>query len=290
MPFSLLKPLLEIPIAALDVETTGASAGLGHRVVEIGLVRLERGVVVSRYEKLFDPGRPIDAGASALTGITNAMVKGQARFAEALEAMLPLLAGAALLGHNVGFDLSFIHKEFRRAGRDLTATLGKAPVLDTVRMARRRFGRGGNSLGVLSRRLGIEPATSHRALADAETTAALLGVLLGATGGWSMLLCDVLSAQGGVIDLAGCAGTDLLPLELEEAMELRRPVMMEYIDARGVSTTRMIDPLQVRRGRGELVLIAFCHLRQERRNFKVERIVHLTRVDEKVDGSHLQMA
>ncbi len=44
-------------------------------------------------------------------------------------------------------------------------------------------------------------------------------------------------------------------------------------------TQRIVDPIQIRRVAGELVLIAHCHLRNDRRNFKLERIVRLTRIE-----------
>jgi predicted DNA-binding transcriptional regulator YafY len=69
----------------------------------------------------------------------------------------------------------------------------------------------------------------------------------------------------------------LLPLELEEALEMRLPVMMEYLDARQNRTHRVIRPLQIRRRNGEMILIAHCELRNDQRTFKLERIVRLAR-------------
>jgi hypothetical protein len=71
----------------------------------------------------------------------------------------------------------------------------------------------------------------------------------------------------------------LLPLELEEALELRKPVRMEYLDAQEQRTERVVEPLQVRRRSGELMLVAHCHLRNARRTFKLERIVQLRRIE-----------
>src|SRR5271170_5363862 len=119
MPFSLLQPLRDIPLAFLDVETTGASADFGHRVTELGIVRMEQGRVVGEYQQLVDPQRRISAAITALTGITNQMVAGQPRFSEQLPAALPLLRGAAVVGHNVRFDLSFLLREFRRGGAEM---------------------------------------------------------------------------------------------------------------------------------------------------------------------------
>ncbi len=74
-------------------------------------------------------------------------------------------------------------------------------VFDTVRIARRRFGRGGNGLAIPRRRLGYEPPIAHRALPDALTTAIVFDLLLAAVGGWNICLCDVLTEQGGPMAL-----------------------------------------------------------------------------------------
>src|SRR6478735_10604551 len=112
MAFSLVQPLCDTPIAVLDVETTGASADFGHRVIELGIVRVEGGRPVAEYQQLIDPQRRVSPGVTALTGISQKMVDGQPTFAEQLPRAMDLLRGAAILGHNVRFDLSFLRKEF----------------------------------------------------------------------------------------------------------------------------------------------------------------------------------
>lgn len=280
MPFSLIQPLKDIPIAFLDVETTGASADFGDRVIEIGVARVENGQLVRTYEQLLDPQRRISAGVVALTGITPQMCEGQPTFAQALPQLQEMLQGAIVVGHNVRFDLSFLRKEYRRAGQDLKQSLNDAPVLDTVRIARRRFGRGGNGLQTLCRRLGYEPSVAHRALADAVTAAEVLRRLLDPVGGWELCLADAMREQGGPMGLEPVSPREsLLPLELEEALECRCAVMMEYVDARQKRTRRVIEPLEVRRYNGELLLVAHCQLRDDRRTFKLDRIVSLTRMN-----------
>jgi DNA polymerase-3 subunit epsilon len=279
MPFSLLQPLREIPLAFVDVETTGASAEWGDRIIEIGVVRLEAGQRVAEYQQLLDPGRRIGPGIVALTGISQQMVDGQPRFADELPRLIQLLSGTIVLGHNVRFDLSFLAAEFRRSGKDLADELGSLPVLDTVRIARRRFGRGGNGLQNLSRRLGIEPVTAHRALADAQTTALLFDRLMESVGGLGISLVDAITQQGGPMGLRPASPRESpLPLELQEALEQKSAVMMEYVDAGERRTHRVIEPLEIRRFNGELTLVAHCRLRQDRRTFKLDRIVRLSRV------------
>src|SRR5256885_412580 len=217
MSFSLLQPLREVPFAFVDVETTGASADFGHRVIEIGIARVEGSQVVAEYEHLLDPQRRISAGVTALTGISQDMVEGQPTFADQLPKMLELLRGAVVVGHNVRFDLGFLRKEFRRSGQDIVQSIGDVPVLDTVRIARRRFGRGGNGLQTLAPRLGVFPTVAHRALADVQTTVGVFEKLLDPIGGWSLPLCDALLAQGGKMGLLPANPREsLLPLELEE--------------------------------------------------------------------------
>src|SRR6185369_13572993 len=146
MGFSLIKTLRELPLVFVDTETTGASAQWGDRVIEVGVVRVENGVKVGEYQQLIDPRRRVGPGITALTGISQRMVDGQPTFKDQLPAAMSLLEGAAVLGHNVRFDLSFLRKEFRWSGREITDALGDVPVMDTVRIARRRLGRGGNGL------------------------------------------------------------------------------------------------------------------------------------------------
>ena len=145
------------PLVFIDVETTGASTDFGDRVTEIGIVRIEQGQRVAEFQQLVDPQRRISAGVVALTGITQDMVTGQPLFADIRPHVIELMSGAVVLGHNVRFDLSFIEGECRRARSPMHDCLGSAHVMDTVRIARRRFGRGGNSLQRLAPRLGIAP-------------------------------------------------------------------------------------------------------------------------------------
>ncbi len=289
MSFSLLTPLREMPIAVVDVETTGASAGLGDRVIEIGIVRMLGGQIDRQYSQLIDPRRLLSPGISALTGITPSMLTGKPIWRDVQDQITPLLTGAAILGHNIPFDLSFIRHEYRRTGVDLPEVFGNPPVFDSVRLARRLFGRGGNGLQRLAQRLGLAPPIAHRALADALTTAGVFERMIAICGGWEMSLCDYLLQQGGPVNLV--AGPDqgaILPLELEEALDLRGKVRMVYLDARNQQTERIIEPIKVRRFKSELTLVAHCQLRNDQRTFKVDRIVSLTRIVETVETDAIE--
>src|SRR3954452_1839273 len=148
MGVSLISKLRSTPSAFVDVETTGASTDFGDRVIEIGISRYEDGREVAAFQQLVDPQRRIGAGVVALTGITQEMVTGQPLFGDVLPRVIELMRGAVVVGHNVRFDLSFLHGEFRRTRQTMEECFSengsRTHVLDTVRIARRLFGRGGN--------------------------------------------------------------------------------------------------------------------------------------------------
>jgi DNA polymerase III epsilon subunit family exonuclease len=203
MRHSLLDPIDRHPLVFFDTETTGCSPAWGDRVIEIGIVRVEGGQVVREYQQLLNPSRYISSTITRITGITPSMLRGMPAFADVMEEVSGLLEGAIVLGHNVGFDLSFLHSEFDQAGRMLEDVLGSDTlVMDTLRIARRRFGRGGNSLGKLASRLGVAPVAAHRALADAHTTRGVFERLMEPVGGGACCLCDALVQQGGPIRLS----------------------------------------------------------------------------------------
>jgi DNA polymerase-3 subunit epsilon len=126
------------------------------------------------WSSLVRPGRPIPREASAVHGITNAMTAGAPGPAEIAGRLRERCAAHPLVFHNAEFDLPFLRALLRGAGQPPLV----APVIDTLGLARGLFGPGGNSLGVLARRLALPPEPPHRALGDARTTARAAVILI----------------------------------------------------------------------------------------------------------------
>jgi DNA polymerase III subunit epsilon len=169
-------PVDEATFCVVDIETTGGAPGRS-KITEIAAVRLRGGEVIDRFETLVNPGRPIPAPITRITGITDAMLVGQPRIEEALERFVAFVGSDVMVAHNAPFDFRFLNYErFRIAGRYFTQ-----PWLDTLviarRLLRRRLDRF--DLGTLAEWAGTNVRPSHRALADAEATAEVLVVLLG---------------------------------------------------------------------------------------------------------------
>ncbi|TFG59638.1 MAG: 3'-5' exonuclease [Deltaproteobacteria bacterium] len=170
------KPLVELPYVAVDVETTGLAPSDGHRVCEIALLRFLRGTVVDSLVSFVNPLRPISPRASAVNGITDAMVVRAPAFPDLFPRILDFLGEDTLVFHNAPFDISFLRMEARVAGGEWPEN----PVIDTLALARRTGLFRNNSLSAICDRLGIG-ASFHRAEADAYATGKLLLAL--ASGG-----------------------------------------------------------------------------------------------------------
>lgn len=169
-------PLVELPYVAADVETTGLDPSDGHRVCEIALLRFLRGTVIDSLVSFVNPLRPISPGASAVNGITDAMVFRAPTFSDLFPRILDFLGGDPLVFHNAPFDLSFLRMEAALAG----GTWPGNPVIDTLSLARRTRRFRTHSLPAICGQLGIA-ADFHRAESDAYAAGKLLLAL--ATGG-----------------------------------------------------------------------------------------------------------
>ena len=168
--------LEEATYVVVDLETTGLRPGQSG-ICEIGAVRLRGFEVDAEFETLVDPGLPIGAGASAVTGLRNEQLRGAPRPAEAVRSFLAFAGDGVLVAHNARFDLAFLDRETER----LTGSRIGSPVVDTVRLARRLLaGRvAGFGLGQLAWFFDTAERPCHRALPDARATAELLLVLIG---------------------------------------------------------------------------------------------------------------
>jgi len=159
----------------VDLETTGLRPG-SSQICEIGAVRVRGLELEEEFETLVDPGVPLGAVISALTGLDDRKLRGAPRPAAAVRSFLEFAGDAVLVAHNARFDLAFLDCETER----LTGSRIAAPVVDTVALARRLLaGRSRASLAQLSWFLGTSVQPCHRALPDAQATAEVLLALIG---------------------------------------------------------------------------------------------------------------
>lgn len=158
-------------IAIIDFETTGMSPAHGARAAEVGIVMIEGGRIVDRYQSLMNAGQRMPWSITQLTGITNAMVQTAPPAEAVMREAAAFVGSAPMVAHNASFDSKFWLDELQRAGCDALH-----PFACTVLLSRRLYPEApSHSLGRIVRHLSLPPADkAHRALADAEMTAHLL--------------------------------------------------------------------------------------------------------------------
>jgi DNA polymerase III subunit epsilon len=261
---------------AFDLETTGLFAGV-DRIVEFAAVVFGPDGVVDAVQRLADPGMPISADASRVSGITDDMVRGAPPVADLLPDLLAFLARGTPVAHNAPFDAGFLRAALQDAGLPGPAV----PILDTRGLARQAFpGRRSYSLENLVRDLHLRTDGAHRALADAHACRLLFGACvagLEAAAGrvpGSLSVEELAALSGPPLDLGPHAprGPGIAAL-LDGALRRGGSVDIRYRSAREECTDRRIRPIAFTLVGGSPAVRAFCALRGEERIFRLDSIV-----------------
>lgn len=152
---------------SVDLETTGLDPKT-DRIIEIGAVKVEKGIRTGIFETFVNPGRKLTERVAELTGIRDEDLAEAPVIQEVLPRLLEFMEDRLLLGHSILFDYAFLKRAavnerlpFERQG------------LDTLKIARSFLPElESRRLDYLCTYYGI-PHRAHRALADAEATAVL---------------------------------------------------------------------------------------------------------------------
>ncbi|HEY4162501.1 MAG TPA: exonuclease domain-containing protein [Dongiaceae bacterium] len=164
-------PLAELPALALDTETTGLNPGR-DRLVSLGAIRLH-GARLYRtqiLDLLINPGRQIPAVATAVHGISDAMVLPAPAYRDVAPQIMAALDGVAVIGHHTAFDLAVL----RRASVAVGIDWQDPPWLDTALLysalepEARHF-----DLDFVAQAYGVLIHGRHTALGDALAAAEL---------------------------------------------------------------------------------------------------------------------
>jgi DNA polymerase-3 subunit epsilon len=159
-------------VAVIDFETTGLSPTMGDRATEIAVVLVEGDQVVDRFQSLMYAGVRISAFIEAYTGISNEMIATAPKAENVMADASRFVNGRPMVAHNASFDRRFWMAEMERADRP-----GSEPFACTLLLSRRLYPEAPNyKLGSLASFHALPSSgKAHRAMADAETAAYLLG-------------------------------------------------------------------------------------------------------------------
>ena len=161
-------------LVAIDLETTGLDPA-NAQIIEIGAVKFQGHEIIETYSTLVDPESQIPAKITSITGITQENIAGAPKLRDVLPRLKQFVGSAPVVGHNIDFDLHFLHK---------AGVLEANPAIDTYELASVLLPTAPRyNLNALMQQLQLEPEGDyHRALADALATVRVYGAL------WDKLL------------------------------------------------------------------------------------------------------
>jgi DNA polymerase III epsilon subunit family exonuclease len=166
-------PVEEVRYVVVDTETLGTS--VMSRMVELAAVEIQGGRVTGQYGSLINPGCAIPPEATAVHGITDAMVRDQPVAGRVLPDLFARWEGAVIVAHNSPYDESILSTEAARSN----LWIPPLPLLDTLKLARQLLEpHASYGLGALCASQGIDQQQAHRAMSDTLATAELFLRLL----------------------------------------------------------------------------------------------------------------
>lgn len=254
--------------AFLDLETTGLSPWFGDRICEVGIVLTEGKRIRETYETLVNPGRELSPAAASTNGLTDAELATAPPFEEVADKVLTYLHDAVVVCHNARFDLQFLDSEFQRMNHELQIP----NLIDTLFIARERFDLPSNSLRALAEAFQVSMEESRHAQGDALICRGVFFEMM-----------EAIQPPGGKLDdFIGIYNSPTwpndgiqLPVELSEAVQSGKRLLIMYRDRFGKDSERWVTPYQVTGLSDYLYLRAHCHLRNAERTFRLDRVVNI---------------
>ena len=254
--------------AFLDLETTGLSPWFGDRVCEVGIVISEGKRIKQQYQGLVNPERPLSPGAASTNGLSDDDLKSAPLFADVASDVMEWLRGAVVVCHNAKFDLQFLDSEFKRLGREIQIP----NLIDTLLMARQYYDLPSYSLIHIAEGFQLPMTIKHRALDGALAARGIFFAMMEQMKQFN----KPLDAYIGIYNSPAWPDEGIqLPTELGEAIYSNKRLFIHYVNAEGKETERWITPRQVMGLKDYVYLQAYCHLRNEERNFRLDRIIEV---------------
>jgi len=266
-----MSDLASSTLAFLDVETTGLSPWFGDRICEIAILRCRGNEILDTFDTLVNPERPISPGAARVNGLTELDLVDAPLFAEIAAQVKLWLEDAIIVCHNAPFDLGFVSSEFNRLGQKLPPV----EVIDTLLLARAYFDFDSNSLQAIADHWMIDLSAAHRAMADVLTTRDILEHFLVKLK--RLPIDDLVDVY--YPPAAAPTALDLPPL-IQDALASKKRLFIRYVDKQDRETQRWITPKQVLALDDYIYVSAHCHLRDQDRSFRLDRITEMKLDDE----------
>ena len=163
----------------MDTENPGLDPSEGHKIVEIGAVELFNHLPTGKtFHQYINPQRPMPNEAFDIHGLSIDFLKAYPAFKDIAASFLDFIGSSPLIIHNANFDVKFLNFELHCIGFEKIHT---DRVLDTLKLARKKFPGSPASLDALSRRFKVDLSKreKHGALLDSQILAEIYLELIG---------------------------------------------------------------------------------------------------------------
>ncbi|MDC0435603.1 DNA polymerase III subunit epsilon [Pelagibacteraceae bacterium] len=154
----------------LDTETTGLSS-VSDKIIEIACIEIDDHIPTGKNFHFFlNPEMEISQGAYDTHGISREFLVDKPKFKDVADDFLKFIENKKLVIHNAEFDMAFLNKELKEAGK---SAIKSDLIIDTLNIAREKFPGAQNSLDALCKRFKIDNSRrqKHSALLDCELLA-----------------------------------------------------------------------------------------------------------------------
>jgi len=171
----------DLKLAVIDLETTGLSAE-EDRIIEVGVVCLDKGKQIELKNWLVNPGIPVPKQAQEIHKITDQELAEAPSFQEITDELCEILKGRLPVAYNADFDRGFLLAEYNRLSPDALPDADLPPALQKdiewidplVWVRELQQSEKSKRLTDVCARLGIPLVQAHRAAGDAEATGTVL--------------------------------------------------------------------------------------------------------------------
>ena len=164
--------LTKLEYVVFDLETTGTDFFMGHKIIEIGAVKIRSQKITDKFLSFVNPNRDIPYEATQINGITSKDVENAPAFNYIIYDFLEFSKNCILVAHNVSHDISFLKYEMR----EYMLQFPEFIVIDTQKLFNRIYPQyKKNSLDLIIEKFNLNSSVlgykRHRALYDAIITA-----------------------------------------------------------------------------------------------------------------------
>lgn len=162
--------LHDLSFCVFDLETTGGNQST-DKIIEIGLVKVEKLKIVDQKSFLIKPEMQIPDFIQKLTSIKEADVNDAPVIEDVIDEILAFMGDSILVAHNTSFDIPFFNSVLRRLGKEELTNKAICTNLMTKYMIPNLLS---SNLNYMSKIFDLNHQKAHRALDDALATADLL--------------------------------------------------------------------------------------------------------------------